>query len=239
MQKEYFYKLLQIDLLIRDSTHEVYQLFLQPTGEKLAYQAGQYIEVQYPDGSFQPFSIANAPRSDGMLELLIRFPKHHALHQSFLHHLRTRNMTQLMGPFGSCTFEPFLNNPTLLLCGGVGFSQAKAIIEALIQKKHTQSVHLYWGLQNPNAIFLEKLFPTWKHQLSQFQHTWVFSEAQATVKSQEKTGYVHDAVLQDYATLNNYRVLASGPKALAYAAKILFTRGLSEKHLYSDWFYLL
>lgn len=239
MQKEYFYELLNIHPLTNHPTKTVFQIFLRPLNAKMPYQAGQYIEIQYPDGSFQPFSIANAPHPDGLLELLIRSPEKNSPHPFFLEHLRTVKKARLIGPFGLCTAKPLAQKPCLLLSGGVGFSQSKAVIEQLVREKHAQPIHLYWGIQNPQSLFLEDLLFKWRNEMPQFKYTRVFSEPQPALKENQKNGYVHEAVLQDYPLLENYRVLASGPREMVFAAKNLFQQGLPEKNLYSDWFNLL
>lgn len=236
MQSTYLYKFLSLHALNHHSTKTVFQIFLEPKDKKMSYKAGQYIEIQYPDGSFQPFSIANASNPSGILELLIRSPENKSTHQAFLNHLPSAEAVRLMGPFGKCTSDLFTQKPSLLLSGGVGFAQSKAIIEQRILEKPMPFTHLYWGIQNPEALFLENLLREWQSTLPQFKYTVVFSESQPTLSSNQKNGYVQEAVIQDYPTLENYHVLVSGPREMVMASKELYQRGLFEKNLYSDWF---
>lgn len=239
MQKEYFYELLDIRPLTDHPAKIIFQILLKPLGDKIVYQAGQYIEIQYPDGSFQPFSIANAPNAEGTIELLMRFAEKDTVQQAFLNHLKNIQKAALIGPFGHCSSDQFVQKPVLLLSGGVGLSQCKAIIEQLVLEMHKEPLHLYWGIQNPRSLFLEDLLVKWKHQLPQFQYTLVFSEPQIHLDPNQKNGYVHEAVQEDYSTLNHYSVLASGPKEMVFATRNLFRQGLPENKLYSDWFNLL
>ena len=53
-------------------TPSLVRIFLAPQDKLLNYQAGQYLEILYPDNTFQPFSIANAPKKEGWIELHLR-----------------------------------------------------------------------------------------------------------------------------------------------------------------------
>jgi CDP-4-dehydro-6-deoxyglucose reductase len=52
-----------------------------------------------------------------------------------------------------------------------------------------------------------------------------------------RTGYVHDAIAEDFADLSNFEIYACGPPAMVYAGKDVFLeRGLAEENYFSDAF---
>ncbi len=65
----------------------------------------------------------------------------------------------------------------------------------------------------------------------------MLSEASAPEAAHQRTGFVHDAVLADHATLANMQVYAAGPPAMIEAIRASFpNRGLPAEQLYFDSF---
>lgn len=52
-------------------TPDIVELRLRPIGPLLRYRPGQYVEVHAPDAEDGAYSIANAPRRDGEMSLLV------------------------------------------------------------------------------------------------------------------------------------------------------------------------
>src|SRR3989442_1114540 len=52
-------------------TPDIVELRLRPIGPVLRYRPGQYVEVHGPDAEEGAYSIANAPRRDGEIALLV------------------------------------------------------------------------------------------------------------------------------------------------------------------------
>ena len=77
----------------------------------------------------------------------------------------------------------------------------------------------------------------WVQRYPQLRFTAVLSEAHAAEAAHRRSGWVHDAVLADYASLGNVEVYAAGPPAMIEAIRAGFPgRGLSSEHLYFDSF---
>ena len=57
----------------RQRTPVITELLLRPAGAPLRYQPGQYVLLGDPDGELvvRSYSIANAPRRDGLISLLV------------------------------------------------------------------------------------------------------------------------------------------------------------------------
>jgi Oxidoreductase FAD-binding domain len=58
---------------IEGRTPTICELWLRPAGDRLEYLAGEYVLLEDRDHQVPPrsYSIANAPRSDGMISLLV------------------------------------------------------------------------------------------------------------------------------------------------------------------------
>jgi NAD(P)H-flavin reductase len=48
MSKTYHYKQISCNCLNQTTERSIFQVFLEPIQKKLPYQAGQYVQIQYP-----------------------------------------------------------------------------------------------------------------------------------------------------------------------------------------------
>jgi CDP-4-dehydro-6-deoxyglucose reductase len=111
------------------------------------------------------------------------------------------------------------------------------MLEHLFYHEKSRPVHLYWGVRARHDLYQEALLEEWKASHGNFKFTPVLSEPQEEDNWEGATGWVHDAVLQDYSDLSNHEVYASGPPIMVDSVKQSFLeKGLQEKYLYSDSF---
>jgi NAD(P)H-flavin reductase/hemoglobin-like flavoprotein len=107
-------------------------LKLAPT-EPLPYEPGQYVPVQVTRWPrvWRPFSVANAPRPSGVIELHVRAVPGGLVSNSLVHHSVVGDTVLLGAAAGSMTLA---DSPADLLCiaGGTGLAPIKAIIERAI-----------------------------------------------------------------------------------------------------------
>lgn len=229
--KQFLYELISLEQL----SEELFIAKFNPDKESLIYQAGQYIAVQYPDGNFQPFSIANAPQINGMLELHIRCLQDDERTQAFIRQLIKQKTLTLQGPFGGCCFPLAPNHPLILLATGVGFAQCKSYIEQAIKQNSLQEIHLFWGNRNQQDFYLLELLNQWQKKVTNFQYTLVLSRSLVDDKWPGEQGYVQDIMLKLYPQLEKFAVLAAGsPMMIKHAFEACLTHGLSAKHFFSD-----
>ncbi|MGH3125921.1 MAG: FAD-binding oxidoreductase, partial [Streptosporangiaceae bacterium] len=103
----------------RQRTPVIAELLLHPAGPPLRYQPGQYMLLGDPDGGLvvRSYSIANAPRRDGLISLLVtRVPGGQL--SAWVHDvLRPGDRVLLSGPYGSFTAVPGEPGPVLFLAG--------------------------------------------------------------------------------------------------------------------------
>jgi CDP-4-dehydro-6-deoxyglucose reductase len=216
-------------------TKTITQLFLQPNADHLSYQAGQYIEALFPDASYQPFSIANAPSQDKVIELHVRHLHADTITTAFLEKIKDSKQITLRGALGNAYYRDHSTQPLLLLAGGTGFAYCKAIIEQVIANKENRAIHLFWGVKSPNDFYLQTLLEQWQQQLPNFHYTPMISQTKDNPHWLGKVGYVHTAALAEHSDFTEFEVYASGPGAMINAAWELFQKqGLLRKNFYSD-----
>jgi len=209
-----------------------------PPNAAIRFRPGQYISLIGDDGRLHAFSIANAPRADGTLELHIgrvaqgRFTTH--VHERMQPH----DILRFEGPFGEfgfCNDETAAQRPAILLAGGTGIAPIKAMLEAIEQGGMQRELHLYWGSRHRNGLYaLDQLAAK-----ACVRFTPVLSEPSAEDAWTGRTGFVHRAVMQDFPDLSRFDVYACGSPGLVDAAFLDFTRraGLPADRFLADAFH--
>jgi CDP-4-dehydro-6-deoxyglucose reductase len=205
-----------------------------PPTAAIRYRPGQYICVVGQDGRLHPFSIANAPRTDGTLELHIgrvlngRFT-------SYVHEqLQPRDVVRFEGPFGEFGFSDAAARPAILLAGGTGIAPIKAMLESLTPTENRRALHLYWGSRRKAGFYtIENITAPGDTCV-----TPVLSEPQDTDGWPGRAGLVHRAVLEDFPDLSSFDVYACGSPGLIEAAFSDFTQaaGLPANRFFAESF---
>lgn len=222
---------------------DVMRLTLQlPAGDPFRFYAGQYVDVILRDGSRRSYSMARAPHVDGPLELHIR----HMPGGLFTDHvfgagatqMKDREILRLEGPFGSFHLREESQRPVVLLASGTGFAPVKAMVEHMIHVGISRPVVLYWGGRRPSDLYLDALAREWEQVLPGFRYVPVVSNAQPEDGWQGRTGFVHQAIMQDMPDLSGSEVYACGAPAMVDAARRDFVAqcGLPSDAFYADAF---
>jgi len=221
---------------------DVVQLRLQlPATETFRYHAGQYIEFILRDGARRAYSMANAPHTQAEapgVELHIR----HMPGGKFTDHvfgaMKEKDILRVEGPFGSFYLREDSDKPIVLLASGTGFAPIKALIEQLQFKGSTRAVTLYWGGRRPQDLYLHDWVLARAAEMPQLRYVPVVSDAQPEDGWSGRTGFVHQAVLDDFADLSGHQVYACGAPIVVESARVAYSaqRGLPAEEFYADAF---
>lgn len=217
---------------------DVMQVFVKlPENDRLQFMAGQYIDFILRDGRRRSFSLANAPHQDEELELHIRHIEHGEFTDHVFRDMKEKELLRIEGPLGSFFLREDSSRPIIFLAGGTGFAPIKGIIEHTLAQEMTRPIHLYWGARAKSDLYLHEMAQSWAQQHEHIHYIPVLSEPRPEDQWQGRTGFVHDAVLADFADLSGYEVYAGGPPPMVNAAHDGFiARGLNEAHFFSDAF---
>lgn len=117
----------------RPRTATITELWLAPLAEPLAFAPGQYVLLEDGSGVVPPrsYSIANAPRDDGAISLLVTRVAG-GLTSPWVHGLRAGDEVSVEGPFGTFVDDPTATDPALLLAAGSGLAPIRALVEAAL-----------------------------------------------------------------------------------------------------------
>ena len=225
-------KLLERELLAPD----VMRLRLTPPrAEPLAYLAGQYLDVLLRGGKRRAFSIANAPHDDDAIELHVRRVAGGDFTQRVFSDLAPGAVLRVEAPLGTFVAREDSERPMILVAGGTGFAPIKALIEHFLHLGTRRPLHLYWGARTPQDLYLRALPQAWAAATPTLRFVAVVSDPEAAAG--DRSGLVHEAVLEDHPDLSPFDIYMSGPPALIDAGRRSFVQaGLPEERLYYDSF---
>jgi CDP-4-dehydro-6-deoxyglucose reductase len=224
-------------------SHDVMALFLKlPSSEHLKFMAGQYIEFLLKDGKRRAFSLANAPHVDNMLELHLRLIPGGQFTQYVFNEMPDKAILRIEAPFGSFFLRGESDKPIIMVAGGTGFAPIKGIIEHMLYNNIQRNVTLYWGARTLEDLYMPALPQAWAIEHPHIKFIPVLSDATAEDNWQGRTGFVHQAVLDDFANADNtglsdYEVYCCGAPAMVEVAHASFLKaGLAEDAFFSDAF---
>ncbi len=212
-----------------------------PANQNLQYRAGQYVEFILRDGARRSYSMANAPGNLGSppaIELHIR----HMPGGTFTDHvfgaMKEKDILRMEGPFGSFFLREESDQPMVLLASGTGFAPIKAIIEQMRLKASTRPAVLYWGCRRKADLYQSDWCEQMAAEMPNLRYVPVLSEPLPEDGWTGRTGFVHQAVMQDFPDLSAQQVYACGAPVMVESAQRDFVAlcGLPADEFYADAF---
>ncbi|MFN6935044.1 MAG: FAD-binding oxidoreductase [Tsuneonella sp.] len=212
---------------------EIVKLVLRtPPAATLRFLPGQYVDV-LAEGVRRSYSLANAPRADGLLELIIKRYPGGKLSEYWFERAKPNDLLRIEGPFGTFFLREDAPRDIVFLATGTGIAPVKALLEELAVNPASAARHrlrVFWGNREaenfcwkPDGLGLDVEF---HHLLSDRQAPWGGTR-----------GYVQDAAIADGILSSETVVYACGSNAMIASARTAFSaRGLPARRFFSDAF---
>ncbi len=221
---------------VRHWTPVIAELLLRPVGDRIEYQPGQYVLVGHADYQRQvrSYSLANAPRRDGAVTLLVtRVPGGEL--STWLHQLRAGDDLLLSGPYGSFVDNLDKPGPRLYMAGGSGLAPVRALIEAGLANPTPMPMTLLFSVRTEENLIDDKLICRWEREHPAFQYIRTLTRQPGP----PPIGHVPDVLSQLVPPLTEHRVFVAGSSgfvtACAYAARQL---GADATRLFTEEFFV-
>lgn len=224
---------------IERPTEDVAILYLKlPANERLQFLAGQYMDILLKDGTRRSFSMANAPQDDEMLQLHVRHVAGGAFTDHVFGKMKERDILRFEAPLGTFFLREDSDKPIVFVASGTGFAPIKSILESAFARDIRRPMTLYWGGRRPRDLYLQELPAMWVAGRAHFRYVPVISDALPEDNWTGRSGFVHRAVMEDFADLSGHEVYACGVPVMVDAARRDFTTrcGLPENAFYADSF---
>ncbi len=218
--------------------HDVMGLYLRlPAVERLAFLPGQYIDILLPNNHRRSFSLANPPHDDNLLELHVRHVPGGLFSGEVFEHLKEGALLRIQGPLGTFFLREDSQRPLVMMAGGTGFAPIHAILRHLFDNHRQREVVFYWGARAARDLYMDAKLKDWAASQPGFRYVPVLSEPMPEDRWTGRTGFVHDAVLADFADLSGHDIYLSGPPPMVNAARAAFPAHRADpQRMYSDSF---
>ncbi|AOB41053.1 2Fe-2S iron-sulfur cluster binding domain-containing protein [Bordetella parapertussis] len=198
------------------------------------YRAGQYMNIVLPDGQTRSFSMASDPRR-GRLDFHVRRIAGGRFTDRWLAAAQAGAPLEIEAPLGTFCYHEQDYRPLVMVATGTGLAPIKAMLESLLDDDECPPVSLYWGMRTEADLYLRDAIASWQGRLYEFDFVPVLSRPDAGWRG--RSGYVQDAVLQDFDDLSEHALyLCGSPTMIAQAKHRFAERGASLDHLYADSF---
>ena len=226
-----------LNLLAPDVMHVRVRL---PMNENMLFISGQYVDFLFKDGTRRSYSIANTHTVEGVraLEFHIRhLPGGAFTDKLFGAGVKANEVMRFEGPLGSFYLRDSAK-PAVFVASGTGFGPIKAMLEFALPHGDKRPMTLYWGCRSKRDLYQLDLPQEWARVYPHFTFVPVLSDAIAEDAWSGRTGFVHHAVMQDFADLSAHQVYACGAPVVVDSARCDFTAqcGLPEDEFFADSF---
>jgi len=231
----------RVTSLVRASPDVMVVRLQLPASDTMKYHAGQYVEFLLRDGDRRSYSMANAPYTQletPGIELHIR----HMPGGKFTDHvfaaMKEKEIQRVEGPYGSFFLREDSAKPIVMVASGTGFAPLKAIIEHMQFKHIVRPAVLYWGGRRPIDLYMTDWIEARVAEMPNLRYVPVVSDALPEDGWRGRTGFVHQAVLEDFADLSGYQVYTCGAPIVVESAQRDFTKlaGLPTEEFFADAF---
>jgi NAD(P)H-flavin reductase/hemoglobin-like flavoprotein len=177
---------------------------------RMDYLPGQSVAIETPSRPklWRYYSIANAPRPDGLLEFHVRLIDGGAVSMALTSDAIAGTELRLGPAVGALTLsQPVSSRDLLLVAGSTGLAPLKAILEQVASLTQPPQVQLFFGARNAHGLYdldsLEKMAA---------QHPWltVIPAVSADARFTGETGDLPDVVARK-GDWSGYDAYLAGP----------------------------
>jgi NAD(P)H-flavin reductase len=204
--------------------------------EPFPYQAGQYVSIQSVRWHrvWRPFSVANAPRPDGLLTFHVRAVPGGWVSSALVRHTKVGDRVNLGPPQGEMTLAAASDGGMFCVAGGSGLAPIKALIEQAIADStpgQRRRIRLIVGARSRSDFY--DLPDLWKLE-SYYPWLRITTVASDDPDYSGMHGMLPDIVARQLPHKGD-DVYISGPSKMVHKTiRILGTAGLRKWRIHAD-----
>jgi len=226
-------------LSVERRTMDLTLLRIRPT-RRFEYLPGQSMSMEIPQRprQWRYFSPANAPRSDGSIDLHVQQVDGGQVSTSVVRSLKVGDTVKLGAPVGErLTRQPHDQRDLLMVAGGTGLAPLLAVIEQIDQEwqrtRTAPRVHLLHGVRMPWHLYERPWLRDLAESRPWFEYTEVVSDDPSYPGTRGKVG----TVAARQARYERTAMICGGPQMVAHTLERLNASGMSNEHITYEHFY--
>jgi CDP-4-dehydro-6-deoxyglucose reductase, E3 len=207
------------------------------------FSPGQYVEVWIPGSDYlsRAYSIGNAPRQDGSIDLQIRRVEGGRLSDWAFNCMKEGDKVRVRGPLGTFTMRSPVDRALLFVAGGTGLAPIEALIEQQLSLVPQRDMVLVWGTADERDFYELDRLEGWNSS-DRNLHIVLASErgfgafgVPAGITA--VTGTVTDALRSPGITIGGRDAYVAGPPAMLTAVVAELRRsGIQPEDIHVDAF---
>ena len=220
-------------------TDRIVEVRLRPVGDPLRYWPGQYVMLgdERSGVAARPYSIANAPRPDGEMTLLVaRVPE--GVTSGWIHDdLEVGQRIGLDGPYGTFVGDPATDTPVLCLAAGSGLAPILALTDAALRRGFAHPVTLLFSARTRADVFDDGLVAWWtaKHRRFRFLTTFTGDDPP---EGAALTGRIPEVLPGLFDDLSGHSVFIAGsPEFVNDCRDTALALGVDETRLHLEGYH--
>jgi NAD(P)H-flavin reductase/hemoglobin-like flavoprotein len=203
--------------------------------QPLRYLPGQYVDVQVTrwPRQWRSYSVANAPRPDGLLDLHVRAVRGGMVSSALVHRVGVGECVLLGRARGEMTPPPAGDRDLLCVAGGTGLAPIKAIVESVIASAgsgRARNITLLFGARRQAELYD---LP----DLMRMQAEYPALSVVPVVSAEPEYGGLRGPLPNVLATRDDVadcEIFVSGPAGLVAATQRVLAGRIEVEHFHHD-----
>jgi len=206
---------------------------------KMYYRAGQFINVQSPQGQIRSYSLASLPTQDDFLELYVKRMHNGVVSNWLFDQVAQGDTIQLQGPYGDCFYQPdSINNDILMIGTGTGLTPLIGILRDAIECNHQSNIEIYHGESHKDSLFYhQELLELARSHHNIHYFPCVSSKGEELDDDMLQGRASNQAFSQERNLKNHLIYLCGSPTMVESSRNLVLSRGALEKNIYIDPFF--
>lgn len=192
------------------------------------------MQIHRPGSEGGSYSIANAPRLDGEMSLLVSRTRGGAV-SGWIHDvLAPGDRVRLSGPYGRLKAAPARSGPVLCLAAGSGLAPILALAEAALGRGYSDPVTLLFSARTEDHLLARGLLAHWEAQYPNFRLVTTLTRSRVRGSLHGRIPHVLHEVSPD---LSGHQVFIAGsPEFVDACLAAVRGEGATEDRLHPiDW----
>ncbi|NIA10730.1 MAG: oxidoreductase [Nitrospiraceae bacterium] len=207
------------------------------------FTPGQYMELWVPGTQWmsRAYSIGNAPKPDGSIELHLRRVEGGRFTTWAFEGMKLGDELSAMGPMGDFYLRSAADTPLLFVARGTGFAPIKAMIEQQVQTLVNRDMILFWGVTDTSDFYQLDILTNWTKHDKKLKIVLTARVNSNNFKSpkgiQFHLGTVYNTLEKSDFDIRNRDVYLAGPvKTVRAVLDVLTEKQVPKEHIYVDSF---
>jgi CDP-4-dehydro-6-deoxyglucose reductase len=217
-------------------TPRIVELRLMPLGAPMRFWPGQYVAITAPSRRGQPrhYSLAQAPRYDGMIVLQITRVEGGVTSRWLHENVEIGATLPISGPYGAFIGDPKAETPVLCLAAGSGQAPILSLADAALRRGYSAPVTLLFSARTADDVYAQGQLAYWTHMHRNFKSL-------ITLTREQRGGMLHgripDILPGLFPDLSAYSVFIAGSPAFSESClRVVKQLGARDELLHTEKF---